>query len=181
MHQQHLETYIRYVQYCDIRDDDQTTILLTAVFRIAISRQIGAIAMESNGKITSDVTDLLEPYGVAENRIYINFFDMPRANVGWSRLTFAGQTMTTFREYSQANDVSNYDLTDDFRLVHSSSSSSSSQSSSSSSVWKNVQLSVMSVMYEICGSSKISGSIKKKTGISTVSPGNNRCSSKQKH
>eukprot|EP00980_Cylindrotheca_fusiformis_P022742 scaffold9672_cov112-Cylindrotheca_fusiformis.AAC.5 len=51
---------------------------------------IGAIAMESNGKITSDVTDLLEPYGVAENRIYINFFDMPRANVGWSRRTFAG-------------------------------------------------------------------------------------------
>jgi phenylpyruvate tautomerase len=51
---------------------------------------IGAIAMESNGKITADVTDLLEPFGVADNRIYINFFDMPRANVGWSRRTFAG-------------------------------------------------------------------------------------------
>ena len=51
---------------------------------------IGAIAMESNGKIQASVTDLLEPYGVAENRIYINFFDMPRANVGWSRRTFAG-------------------------------------------------------------------------------------------
>lgn len=51
---------------------------------------IGAIGTESNGKITSDVTDLLEPFGVAENRIYINFFDMPRANVGWSRRTFAG-------------------------------------------------------------------------------------------
>ena len=51
---------------------------------------IGAIAMESNGKIQTSVTDLLEPYGVAENRIYINFFDMPRANVGWSRRTFAG-------------------------------------------------------------------------------------------
>ena len=51
---------------------------------------IGAIAMESNGKIQSDVTDLLEPFGVAENRMYINFFDMPRANVGWSRRTFAG-------------------------------------------------------------------------------------------
>jgi phenylpyruvate tautomerase len=51
---------------------------------------IGSIAMESNGKITSDVTDLLEPFGVAENRIYINFFDMPRANLGWSRRTFAG-------------------------------------------------------------------------------------------
>ena len=51
---------------------------------------IGAIGKESNGKITSDITDLLEPFGVAENRIYINFFDMPRANVGWSRRTFAG-------------------------------------------------------------------------------------------
>ena len=51
---------------------------------------IGAIGQESNGAITKDVTDLLEPFGVAENRIYINFFDMPRANVGWSRRTFAG-------------------------------------------------------------------------------------------
>jgi phenylpyruvate tautomerase len=51
---------------------------------------IGAIAQDSNGAIQAAVTDLLEPYGVAENRIYINFFDMPRANVGWSRRTFAG-------------------------------------------------------------------------------------------
>ena len=43
---------------------------------------IGVIAMESNGKITADVTDLLEPYGVDEGRIYINFFDMPRSDVG---------------------------------------------------------------------------------------------------
>jgi phenylpyruvate tautomerase len=57
---------------------------------ISLHYQIGSIAMESNGKITSDVTDLLEPLGVAEDRIYINFFDMPRANVGWSRRTFAG-------------------------------------------------------------------------------------------
>lgn len=51
---------------------------------------IGAIAKESNGGIQKDVTDLLEPFGVAEDRIYINFFDVPRANVGWSRRTFAG-------------------------------------------------------------------------------------------
>lgn len=51
---------------------------------------IGAIAMESNGAIHSSVSDLLEPYGVAANRIYINFFDMPRANVGWNKKTFAG-------------------------------------------------------------------------------------------
>ncbi len=51
---------------------------------------IGAIGMESNGQITAAVTDLLAPFGVDEARIYINFFDMPRANVGWSRRTFAG-------------------------------------------------------------------------------------------
>ena len=51
---------------------------------------IGAIAMDSNGAIQSSVTDLLEPYGVDPKRIYINFFDVPRANVGWDRKTFAG-------------------------------------------------------------------------------------------
>lgn len=55
---------------------------------LACVYSIGAIAKESNGKITSDVSDLL--VGVEDNRIYINFFDMPRANVGWSKRTFAG-------------------------------------------------------------------------------------------
>lgn len=49
---------------------------------------IGAIAKESNGKITAAVADLLEEVDPA--RIYINFFDMPRENVGWSKRTFAG-------------------------------------------------------------------------------------------
>lgn len=57
---------------------------------LACMYSIGAIAQESNGKITADVTDLLEEFGVKEDRIYINFFDVPRANVGWSRRTFAG-------------------------------------------------------------------------------------------
>jgi phenylpyruvate tautomerase len=57
---------------------------------LAIVCSIGSIAMESNGAITKDVTDLLEDFGVGESRIYCNFFDMPRANVGWSRRTFAG-------------------------------------------------------------------------------------------
>ena len=51
---------------------------------------IGSIAKESNGAITSAVTDALEPFGVAADRIYINFFDVPRANCGWNRQTFAG-------------------------------------------------------------------------------------------
>lgn len=32
---------------------------------------IGAIVKDSNAKITSDVTDLLERFGITENRIYI--------------------------------------------------------------------------------------------------------------
>ena len=51
---------------------------------------LGSINMENNGKVQAGVTDALESFGVAENRIYINFFDVPRANVGWNRATFAG-------------------------------------------------------------------------------------------
>jgi len=51
---------------------------------------LGAINMENNGAIQSGVTDALERYGVKEGRIYINFFDMPRENLGWNRATFAG-------------------------------------------------------------------------------------------
>jgi phenylpyruvate tautomerase len=51
---------------------------------------IGSIEMESNGKIHADVSSLLEEFRVKSDRMYINFFDMPRANVGWSGKTFAG-------------------------------------------------------------------------------------------
>ena len=39
---------------------------------------IGAITMESNGEVQKGVTELLEPFGLDEGRIYINFFDVPR-------------------------------------------------------------------------------------------------------
>ncbi|VEU33890.1 unnamed protein product [Pseudo-nitzschia multistriata] len=51
---------------------------------------IGAISMENNGQMQSKITDILEEFGLKEDRMYINFWDMPRANVGWSRRTFAG-------------------------------------------------------------------------------------------
>ena len=51
---------------------------------------LGSINMVNNGKVQAGVTDALEPFGVTENRIYINFFDLPRENVGWNRATFAG-------------------------------------------------------------------------------------------
>lgn len=57
---------------------------------LANMNSIGAIAMTSNGAITKDVTELLEPFGLDAGRIYINFFDVPRANVGWNKQTFAG-------------------------------------------------------------------------------------------
>jgi len=51
---------------------------------------IGGICIENNSAIQNSVTDLLEPYGVAADRMYITFFDIPRANIGWNRKTFAG-------------------------------------------------------------------------------------------
>eukprot|EP00555_Chaetoceros_dichaeta_P010597 CAMPEP_0198259152 /NCGR_PEP_ID=MMETSP1447-20131203/8406_1 /TAXON_ID=420782 /ORGANISM="Chaetoceros dichaeta, Strain CCMP1751" /LENGTH=129 /DNA_ID=CAMNT_0043946453 /DNA_START=151 /DNA_END=537 /DNA_ORIENTATION=- len=44
---------------------------------------IGGISIENNSAIQNSVTDLLEPYGVAADRMYITFFDIPRANIGW--------------------------------------------------------------------------------------------------
>ena len=51
---------------------------------------IGQINQENNGALTKAISELLEKYGVPNNRIYINFFDVPRANCGWSGRTFAG-------------------------------------------------------------------------------------------
>lgn len=42
---------------------------------------IGAINQENNGALTAKISALLEEYGGVKNdRIYINFFDVPRAN-----------------------------------------------------------------------------------------------------
>ena len=51
---------------------------------------LGSINKENNGALTTAVTELLEPFGVVDSRIYVNFFDVPRANVGWKKGTFAG-------------------------------------------------------------------------------------------
>ena len=52
---------------------------------------IGQINQQNNAALTASVSALLEKHGgVANNRIYINFFDVPRANCGWSGRTFAG-------------------------------------------------------------------------------------------
>uniref|UniRef100_A0A7S1UJE6 L-dopachrome isomerase n=1 Tax=Phaeomonas parva TaxID=124430 RepID=A0A7S1UJE6_9STRA len=57
---------------------------------LGIMYSIGAVDQENNGDMTRLFTDILEPFGIEENRIYIQFFDMPRSMVGWSRRTFAG-------------------------------------------------------------------------------------------
>ena len=51
---------------------------------------LGSINMENNSKIQAGVADALSGFAVPEDRIYINFFDMPRECVGWKRATFAG-------------------------------------------------------------------------------------------
>ena len=39
---------------------------------------IGSINMENNGAIQKEVTELLEPFGLDQKRIYLNFFDLER-------------------------------------------------------------------------------------------------------
>ena len=77
---------------------------------------IGQINQENNAALTAAISELIEPFGVPSNRIYLNvrsppvpglayaplvcahvqcllsaqFFDVPRANCGWSGRTFAG-------------------------------------------------------------------------------------------
>lgn len=51
---------------------------------------LGAINLQNNSKLQNAITDLLEPYGVDQSRIYINFFDLERENIGWNRATFGG-------------------------------------------------------------------------------------------
>lgn len=52
---------------------------------------IGSISQETNGALTASICQLLETHGgVPSDRVYINFFDIPRANCGWSGRTFAG-------------------------------------------------------------------------------------------
>mmetsp|Transcript_5531 Transcript_5531/g.15247 ORF Transcript_5531/g.15247 Transcript_5531/m.15247 type:complete len:167 (+) Transcript_5531:2-502(+) len=51
---------------------------------------IGSIAQESNGAFMATLCGLLAKQGVPAERVYVNFFDVPRANVGWNGRTFAG-------------------------------------------------------------------------------------------
>ena len=51
---------------------------------------LGAINLDNNKKVTSDITKLLDEFGIAPNNMYINFFDVPRENCGYNGATFAG-------------------------------------------------------------------------------------------
>lgn len=57
---------------------------------LGVLYSIGSIGKESNGKLMAQLSALLEPLGVPKDRIYVNFFDVPRENVGWNGATFAG-------------------------------------------------------------------------------------------
>jgi phenylpyruvate tautomerase len=51
---------------------------------------LGAINLENNKKVTAKITTLLDEFGVAPNKMYINFFDVPRENCGYNGATFGG-------------------------------------------------------------------------------------------
>lgn len=51
---------------------------------------LGSINLENNKALTKEVTHLLSEFEVPANRIYVNFFDLERQNVGYNGATFAG-------------------------------------------------------------------------------------------
>lgn len=51
---------------------------------------LGSINLENNRALTQEVSALLAEFDVPQNRIYVNFFDMERQNVGYNGATFAG-------------------------------------------------------------------------------------------
>ena len=57
---------------------------------LGVVYSLGAINRENNAKVTASLTDLLAEFGVPADRIYINFFDVPRENMGYNGKTFAG-------------------------------------------------------------------------------------------
>jgi phenylpyruvate tautomerase len=57
---------------------------------LACLYSIGSINQPNNAALTKEISALLAPHGVPDDRIYINFFDVPRENCGWSGRTFAG-------------------------------------------------------------------------------------------
>eukprot|EP00316_Scyphosphaera_apsteinii_P022209 CAMPEP_0119344800 /NCGR_PEP_ID=MMETSP1333-20130426/107156_1 /TAXON_ID=418940 /ORGANISM="Scyphosphaera apsteinii, Strain RCC1455" /LENGTH=154 /DNA_ID=CAMNT_0007357249 /DNA_START=2141 /DNA_END=2602 /DNA_ORIENTATION=- len=44
---------------------------------------LGSINQANNGALTAALSDLLADFGIPSNRIYLNFFDIERANCGW--------------------------------------------------------------------------------------------------
>mmetsp|Transcript_21624 Transcript_21624/g.47271 ORF Transcript_21624/g.47271 Transcript_21624/m.47271 type:complete len:171 (-) Transcript_21624:360-872(-) len=57
---------------------------------VACLYSIGSINQPNNAALTAAISELLLDFQVPNNRIYINFFDVPRENCGWSGRTFAG-------------------------------------------------------------------------------------------
>mmetsp|Transcript_14584 Transcript_14584/g.30191 ORF Transcript_14584/g.30191 Transcript_14584/m.30191 type:complete len:97 (-) Transcript_14584:56-346(-) len=51
---------------------------------------LGGINNENNKKVSAELAKLLGEFGIPADKIYINFFDVPRENCGYNGSTFAG-------------------------------------------------------------------------------------------
>ena len=51
---------------------------------------LGAINLENNKKVSAGVADLLAPFDIPADRIYVEFRDVARENMGYNRATFGG-------------------------------------------------------------------------------------------
>jgi phenylpyruvate tautomerase len=51
---------------------------------------LGSINLANNKKVVAEITALMQEHGVPADRMYINFFDVPRENCGYNGATFGG-------------------------------------------------------------------------------------------
>lgn len=79
-----------YVAVCVL--DKQSVIFggSDAPCAIGVLYSIGAVEKANNKRFMEEITPMLGEYGVEADRIYVNFFDVPREKVGWNGATFAG-------------------------------------------------------------------------------------------
>lgn len=79
-----------YVTVCIM--DEQSLLFggTDAPCAIAQLNSIGAINLENNRSFSEAFSALIAEHGIAEDRYYVNFFDVPRENVAFKSATFAG-------------------------------------------------------------------------------------------
>lgn len=79
-----------YVAVCAMDELDMVWGGSDAPCALCAVNSLGAINLENNKELSEDICELLGEFGIASDRVYITFTDVPRENMGYDGATFAG-------------------------------------------------------------------------------------------